>query len=224
MLTVTENAGACPTCLICIGRLIVTICAIAAGVAAQDKQTSVSGEITGHILKPEQIDATDERIRQFSLPPSFRIAKFAENLGKPRMIAVAHDGTVYVTRREPGDCIMLRDTDGDGRADEQKTVARKPQLHGIALDGNRVYLVTVKEVFVADRLQDGSFGALKQIIGDLPDGGQHANRTIAVGPDRMLYISVGSTCNACTETNKESAALLRVSVYGTTREVFATAL
>jgi len=140
------------------------------------------------------------------------------------MIAVAHDGTVYVTRREPGDCIMLRDTDGDGRANEQKTVVRKPQLHGIALDGNRVYLVTVKEVFVADRLQDGSFGALKQIIGDLPDGGQRASRTIAVGPDRMLYISVGSTCNACTETNKESAALLRVSVYGTTREVFATAL
>ena len=206
-----------------MGRLIVTICAFAAGVAAQDKQKSVSVEITGHILKPEQIKGTDERIRQFCLPPSFR-TRSSQNLGKPRMIAVAQDGTVYVTRREPGDCIMLRDTDGDGRADEQKTVARKPQLHGIALDGNRVYLVTVKEVFVADRLQDGSFDALKQIIGDLPDGGQHANRTIAVGPDRMLYISVGSTCNACTETNKESAALLRVSVDGTTREVFATGL
>jgi glucose/arabinose dehydrogenase len=207
-----------------MGRPLLTVFAMAAIVAAQDKQKPVSVEITGHIQKPEQIDPTDERMRQLSLPPSFRIAKFAEKLGKPRMIAVADDGTVYVTRREPGDCVMLRDTNGDGRADEQKVVAQKPQLHGIAIDGHRVYLATVKELYVTERAQDGSFGALKQIIGDLPDGGQHPNRTIAVGRDRMLYVSVGSTCNECTETSKESATLLRISPDGTKRETFSSGL
>jgi len=41
------------------------------------------------------------------------------------------------------------------------------------------------------------------IIGDLPDSGQHPNRVMAFGPDGMLYISVGATCNACNESNAE---------------------
>ena len=55
---------------------------------------------------------------------------------------------------------------------------------------------------------DGTLGPEERIINDLPDGGQHPNRTLAFGPDEMLYISVGSSCNACNETNPEHAALL----------------
>ena len=65
-LTVTEITVMPSACLICMGRLIVTICTIAASVAAQDKQKPVSVEITGHILKPEQVHAADERLRHFS--------------------------------------------------------------------------------------------------------------------------------------------------------------
>jgi glucose/arabinose dehydrogenase len=45
------------------------------------------------------------------------------------------------------------------------------------------------------------------IVGDLPDGGQHPNRTIAFGPGGMLYVSIGSTCNACNESNPEHATI-----------------
>lgn len=69
---------------------------------------------------------------------------------------------------------------------------------------------------MADRNQDGTLGELKQIIGDLPDGGQHPNRTLAVGPDGMLYITVGSLCNECNETNKE-VATVTVGRMGTMR-------
>ena len=62
------------------------------------------------------------------------------------------------------------------------------------------------------------------IISDLPDSGQHPNRTIAAGPDGMLYISVGSTCNACNESNPESATMLRASPDGKTRAIFASGL
>ena len=72
--------------------------------------------------------------------------------------------------------------------------------------------------------QDGTFGPLKRIINDLPDGGQHPNRTLAVGPDDMLYISAGSTCNACAETNPESATMLRASKDGESRTIFASGL
>ncbi|HEX5657441.1 MAG TPA: YbhB/YbcL family Raf kinase inhibitor-like protein, partial [Polyangiales bacterium] len=50
------------------------------------------------------------------------------------------------------------------------------------------------------------------------------NRTLAFGPDGMLYISVGSTCNACNESSPESATMLRVSPDGKSRIIFASGL
>ena len=64
--------------------------------------------------------------------------------------------------------------------------------HGLAIRDGKLYLVTVKELFVADIQADGTLGPLTLLIGDLPDAGQHPNRTMAFGPDGMLYISVGS--------------------------------
>ena len=75
------------------------------------------------------------------------------------MIAVADDGTVYVTRRDVGDVVMLRDADGDGRADVQQTVASRPMMHGIAIDGDTVYLVTVNDVYRAEIDADGRLRA-----------------------------------------------------------------
>lgn len=180
--------------------------------------------IEAHVYEPVQQAASKQNVAQLTLPPGFRIAKFAENLGNPRMIAIAGDGTVYVSRRKTGDVVMLRDTNHDGRADQKKIVAVKPMLHGIALRGDTVYLATVKDVFVADRRRDGTLGPLKKIVADLPDGGQHPNRTLAFGPDGMLYVSVGSTCNACAETNPESATILRMRPDGSGREIYASGL
>lgn len=205
--------------------LLMSFCVAAALLpASAQNPKGVDIDIVGRILKPRRVDATPDAMRRLTAPAGFEIHRFATGLGKPRMIAVAEDGAVYVTRREPGDCLLLRDTDGDGKADQQTVVAKKEGLHGIALHGNRAYFATVKEVFVADRRPDGSFAELRQIAVDLPDGGQHANRTIGVGPDGMLYVSVGSSCNACTETNKESATLLRMKPDGSGREVFASGL
>jgi glucose/arabinose dehydrogenase len=190
----------------------------------QGNKTTTDVKVVGHVYKPAAVEATQGRILSLKVPEGFQVEKFAENLGNARMIAVADDGAVYVTRRREGDCLMLRDTDGDGRSDQQRVVAKRPDMHGIYIHDGHVYLATVKEVFVAARNADGSLGELKQIIGDLPDGGQHPNRTLAVGPDGKLYITVGSTCNECAETNDEHATVLRVNLDGSGREIFAKGL
>lgn len=179
--------------------------------------------IVGHVLEPEQLEV-HEHLRQVRLPPGFEINVFADELKNPRMIDVASDGTVYVTRRTVGDVLMLRDSDGDGKADQQQVVARRPNMHGIAIDGDTMYLVTVKEVYRTQIQTDGTLEPLELLVDDLPDGGQHPNRTVVVGPDKKLYVSVGSTCNACSETNPESATILQMEPDGSSRKIFASGL
>lgn len=179
--------------------------------------------IVGHVLEPKQI-APKKLVEKLALPRGFTANVFAENLVNPRMIAVADNGDVYVTRRSVGDVIKLVDSDGDGVADAQETVANRPGLHGIAIKGTTVYLATVNDIFRATILADGKFGPLEHIVDDLPDSGQHPNRTLAIGPDDKLYVSVGSTCNACDESSPESATLLQMNPDGTGRKIFASGL
>lgn len=180
--------------------------------------------VQGYVYEPAAAEPDESTVRQLRVPGGFQVGVFARDLGGVRMLAVAEDGSVYVTRREEGDLLLLRDRDGDGRAEEVRTVVRRPQLHGVAISGRKIYLATVNDVYVADLAGDGGVGEPRRIIADLPDGGQHPNRTLGVGPDGMLYISVGSTCNACDETNPESAALLRSTPDGKSRTVYATGL
>jgi Raf kinase inhibitor-like YbhB/YbcL family protein len=182
--------------------------------------------IEGTILEPRKVEISDdERLTGLlRAPEGFRVEVFARDLVNPRMLAVSEAGVLYATRRTVGDVVMLKDADGDGRADEPQTVASRAGMHGIAFDGDRVFLATVNDVYVADVREDGTFGPLERIINDLPDGGQHPNRTLAVGPDDKLYISAGSTCNACAETNPESATLLRAEKDGASRTIFASGL
>lgn len=176
------------------------------------------------VFRPERRDFTPERMAGLTLPAGFEINAFATGLGNARMLAV-HGEHVYVTRTEEGDVLRLTDTDEDGVSDDVATVASALQnVHAIAITGDVVYLATINEVLRADIATDGSFVGLATIISDLPDGGQHFRRTIGVGPDSALYISVGSTCDACAEPNPEHATMLRASLDGTTRAVFASGL
>jgi glucose/arabinose dehydrogenase len=139
-------------------------------------------------------------------------------------MAVAEEGTVYVTRREPGDVLALRDEDGDGRADKIATVVSDmPGVHGIALRDDTLYLATVREVYAVP-LQGTEVGEPRRVLSGLPPGGRHPNRTLGFGPDGLLYISVGSTCNACMEESPESAAILQAKADGSKRAVFASGL
>jgi glucose/arabinose dehydrogenase len=211
-----------PTVAMRIAAFVVALVAGAASVANQTKPANV--QVIGHVLEPAKLPPTEDTTARLQVPSGFRVSRFADGLGKPRMLAVSPAGHVYVTRRETGDVLLLHDADGDGRADVRHVVARRPQVHGIALSDSRAYLATVKEVFVADIASDGRFGEPRRIIDDLPDGGQHPNRTLAIGPDGMLYVSVGSTCNACPETNPEHATLLRARPDGRSRTIFASGL
>ena len=191
---------------------------------AQELSEPITATVEGHVFKPAKREPTDARVSQLKLPAGFKVQKFAENLGSPRMIAVSEQGDVFVTLRDEGKVVRLRDSDGDGKSDNQNTVAKIDKVHGISIHEGKMYLATVYEIYVADVLVDGSISEPEIIVDDLPDGGQHANRTLAFGPDNKMYVSIGSTCNACEETNEEHATIVQMNPDGSERKVFASGL
>lgn len=191
--------------------------------AQQGDGTDVPARV--NTFKPDKVPATGERIAGLKAPQGFEVKAFAKDLQNVRIIAVAPSGDIYVSRRDQGDVLLLKDANEDGVLDEApRTVAHRPSVHGLAIGDGHLYMATATEVFRAPLNPDGSLGAIERIINDLPDGGQHPNRTLAFGPDGMLYISVGSSCNACNESNPEHATLLRASPDGKSRTIFASGL
>jgi glucose/arabinose dehydrogenase len=132
------------------------LCLLACPAAAGKTGEASNVEFTGHILEPEKAAPDPAALASLKMPGGFTLSVFARDLVNPRMIAVAKDGTVYVTRRSVGDVIMLRDTDNDGKADERKVVANRPLMHGIAIKDDDIFLATIKDVYRAKILPEGS--------------------------------------------------------------------
>lgn len=178
----------------------------------------------GGVLRPTELGFQQAYLEQLSVPAGFRVQVFAIPGGRTRMLA-EHGGAIYVTRPEQGDVLRLADGNDDGVAEIiQSVTSGYPLIHGIAFDGDTVYLATPKQLLRGTVAGDGSFGALETLFDDLPDGGQHPLRTLGIGPDGLLYISVGSTCDACVESNPENATLLQVAQDGSSRTIFASGL
>jgi glucose/arabinose dehydrogenase len=164
-------------------------------------------------------------ISRLKVPAGFKVTIAASGLGKPRMMAVGANNNLYITRRDVGDVLLLQNRDANGKYTSLKTiVAQFNGVHGITIHEGWLYLCATKKMARGKLNADGTVGKLDTLINDLPDGGQHDNRTIAFGPDGKLYLTVGSDCNDCKETNPEHATMLQMNADGTERKVYARGL
>lgn len=187
---------------------------------------SVASEAaTTHSFSPQKEVMSEPRMRALKLPPGFQINVFAKGLGNARMLAVNGEGAVLVTRPADGKVTALQDKNGDGVAEIQKDIVQDLQeVHGIALRSGQIYLATPRQLYRGALYPESVVQELQKIGAELPEGGQHARRTLGFDDEGQLYISVGSTCNNCEESNPEHATLLRSKADGTGRTVFAKGL
>ncbi|MBX3743645.1 MAG: PQQ-dependent sugar dehydrogenase [Akkermansiaceae bacterium] len=193
--------------------------------AQSEKPQPTISKVEGHIFRPAKLQPTDAMMEKLKVAEGYEITTVAEGLQAPRMLALAPGGGIYVTRRAPfNDVHLLRDADGDGVLEMKDKLVTLPDVHGIAVKDGKVYLAAIRDLYVADIGRDGTFSEMRKLCDDLPDAGQHPNRTIEFSPEGELFLSVGSTSNDAPEPNKESATMLKVSLDGKKREIYATGL
>ena len=164
--------------------------------------------------------------RTLNLPQGFHVRVFAAGLRSVRWLGLSPDGLIYATLLGEGQIVTLLDADKDGVADGTTIFADNlPGVQGIAFRDGAVYAATQGQIIrLEDTNKDGVADKRDVLADDLPTGSGHATRTIAFGPDGKLYVSVGSSCNVCKESNEKRAAILRYSADGKFEKVYALGL
>jgi glucose/arabinose dehydrogenase len=162
---------------------------------------------------------------KLKVPPGFVIDVFADKVGSVRFMAVDPAGTLLVSEPSAGRVLALPDKNGDGKADRvQVVVTGLDQPHGLAFREGALYVAETGRVqrFAYDP------AAMKAtqptLLTRLPSGGGHWTRTVVFGPDGLMYVSVGSSCNVCRESDKRRAAVLRFNADGSGEQVFASGM
>ena len=94
--------------------------------------------------------------------------------------------------------------------------------HGLAFFQGFLYVAETDAVVrFPYRAGDLTGGTREVVVRDLPSGGGHWTRTIAFGPDGKMYVSIGSSCNACDERDPRRASILQFNPAGTGERIFA---
>jgi glucose/arabinose dehydrogenase len=174
----------------------------------------------------QHLDFLPEMVKLLKVPDGWKVTVAASGLGRARMLYPGPNGSLYITRRDGADVLMLKDADGDNKFEDLTTVAANFKgVHGITIKDNYMYLLNNTDLRRYEMNPDGTLSeTYETLISDLPNGGQHPNRTMDFGPDGMLYISVGSECNDCKEADKELASMLVVDPATWNRKIYASGL
>ena len=165
---------------------------------------------------------------RLSVPEGYGIGLFARDVPDARMLRVTGHGDLLVASPGKGTVFWLaRDANGDGESDERRVLLK-------GLDGPNGLDLRDGYLYVAEQSQVGRIrfddaagrvdGSYEVVIADLPAGGNHWRKTIRFGPDGLLYLNIGSSCNVCLEQDDRRAAMLRYTANGKFVDIYATGL
>ena len=173
--------------------------------------------------------ATAADVKQrFVLPDGFTLQLYANDLPKARFLRFTPGGDLLLSRPHSGDIMLLRkDADGDGHPDAVMpliTGLKRPL--GMDFAGDYLYIAESNRIgrVAFDSERGALAGTYEPLVEGFSDEGNHWSKTLRVGPDGLLYLAQGSTCNICVEEDERRATMMRFRLDGSGGEILATGL
>lgn len=161
-----------------------------------------------------------------AVPSGFHVNVFARGFKRPRLLAVAPNGDIFLAETGGNQVVVLRDPQHTGGAQQQEIFAgHLVRPFGIAFHDDYVYIGNMTSVvrFHYDKKTSKRMGEAEKIM-DLPGGG-HDTRNLAFSADgQKLYVSVGSDSNIDIEKDKRRGAITVCDPDGKNARLYATGL
>lgn len=179
----------------------------------------------GRGIKPP---STAEAAAKLIVAEGFRLEVYSTDVPLARWPLATAAGDLIVARTRADAIVLLeRDRDGDGKPDAVRTLL--PEIdhpHGLALHDGWLYVgdrTGIGRIRFDEALGQVS-GSYERVVDDFTADGFHQTKTIGFGPDGLLYVAQGSSCNVCIEKDSRRATIMRMQPDGKAREIFATGL
>jgi len=196
-------------------------------------------------LTPHRITLANGKTFDLNLPSDYEIKVAAEGLKRVRFMALAPDGRIFVTDmysladNRRGVVYILDEFDKSSKRFKKVITfmsgLRNPNSVAFYKDssGTDWFYLALTDRLVRYRYEAGSSKptANPEVLATFPDyglgykyGGWHLTRTLAFGSNNKLYVSVGSSCNACEEKEEIRATIIEMDPDGKNQRYFARGL
>ncbi len=164
-------------------------------------------------------------LRHLRLPPGFQVSVYASGLHAPRFITMGPNGVLLVADRASGSIIAFPPGTSPLHAAAPIMVATHlDSPTSLVMHDGYLYVGEGSSIARMALGSDLKAGPVQRIITGLPLGGQHWTRTVLIGPDNHIYVSIGSDCNVCIETDPHRAAIWVYHLDGSGGRLYAKGL
>lgn len=184
----------------------------------------VNGQNEQIVNAPADIDEGKLYLDLIDMPEGFHIETYATDLDDARSMAKGPRGNIFVGNRTEDKVYLLRDTNGDFRADERHLLVDGLNMpNGVAYHQGDLYVAEVNRILkfpdiMNNYRQEPSF---KVIYDEYPTDRHHGWKYISFGPDGKLYVPVGAPCNICDSEKDIYATITRMDRDGSNIEIYA---
>jgi glucose/arabinose dehydrogenase len=146
------------------------------------------------------------------LPAGYHATVYASGLDHPTAMSFGPDGRLYVSE-DVGSIVSVA----------RGTTAPRPFARGLTVPLGLLWRGRTLYVAESGKVEALRAGRRRVVVSGLPFK-EHQQDSIVAGPDGRLYLGSGSTCNACTERDPRSAAVLSFRTDGSDLRVVARGL
>lgn len=162
------------------------------------------------------------------VPQGFAVTLFRDKVDHARNLIGLPNGDILVAQQRPGTLTLLRDADGDGKAELAQVWAGEfDRPYGLAFHDGAVYVGDLAGVWRLPWTAGAAkAGERKRIT---PEGafgrrGGHNTRTVVISPDgKRIYVGIGSDGNIAEEPEPR-ATIQEFAIDGSGQRTFAAGL